>query len=172
MSGLLPSSYEVPEGGGGSVFYKIKKGDNQFRVLDVPLTGYVWFEETPDGLSPKRSRDIGDVPSGEKAKHFWFVPIGMEGNVKLVEITQKSILSELAMLDRSPIWGHLSDYEVIVTKTGDGLDTTYSVTPCPKTPNDLVAKYEEFKKGYKPENLFSGLSVLADSAKPSDGLPF
>ncbi len=172
MTGLLPTNYEVPESGSGSVFLKLQNGTNQFRILDVPLTGYVWFEETPDGLRPKRTRDIGDVPSGEKPKHFWFVPVAMEGSVKLIEITQKTILNELAMLDRSPVWGNLSGYEVIVTRSGDGLETTYSVQPCPKTPNDMVEKYAEFKSGYKPENLFSGLSVLADSAKANDGLPF
>lgn len=173
MSGLLPADYEVPESGGGSLFAKLQKGTNQFRVLDTPVTGYIWFEETMDGLKAKRTRDIGDVPTGEKPKHFWYIPIAMDGAIKLMEITQKTVLNELAMLDRSPMWGKLSEYEVIVTRSGDGLETTYSVQPCPKSPNDMVKEYTEFKKGYKPENLFSdGLSVVADSVKTDDKLPF
>jgi len=172
MTGLLPTGYDIPSAS-NSLFVRLAKGENQFRILDTPLTGYVWFEETVDGLKPKRCRDSADIPTGtEKPKHFWFMPIEMDGEVKLMEITQKTVLNELAVLDRSPIWGNLSGYEVIVTRSGDGLDTKYSVTPCPKSENKMIEKYADFKKEYKPDNLFSGLSVVADSSTASDGLPF
>ena len=172
MAGLLPASYDIPSSS-NSLFIRLAKGDNQFRILDTPVTGYVWFEETMDGLKPKRCRETADIPTGtEKPKHFWFVPVAMDGEIKLMEITQKTVLNELTILDRSPIWGNLSGYEVIVARTGDGLDTKYSVTPCPKTENTMIDKYGEFKKGYLPDNLFSGLSVVAESSTASDGLPF
>jgi hypothetical protein len=35
----------------------------------------------------------------------------------------------------------------------------------------MIDKYGEFKKGYLPDNLFSGLSVVAENPT-NDGLPF
>lgn len=170
-NGLLPNDYDIPSS--SSLFMRLQKGDNQFRILDTPVTGYVWFEETIDGLKPKRCRDSADIPTGtEKPKHFWFMPVAMDEEIKLMEITQKTVLNELTVLDRSPVWGNLSEYEVIVVRSGDGLDTKYNVTPCPKSENKMLAEYSDFKKGYKPDNLFSGLSVVADGTTASDGLPF
>jgi|TARA_R100000501_G_scaffold14566_1_gene26406 hypothetical protein len=171
-NGLLPNDYDIPSAS-NSLFFRLQKGENKFRILDTPLTGYVWFENTIDGLKPQRCRDSADIPTGtEKPKHFWFMPVAVDDEIKLLEITQKTVLNELAILDRSPVWGNLSKYEVIVTRSGEGLDTKYSVTPCPKSANKMEAQYVDFRKGYKPDNLFSGLSVVADKVTSNDGLPF
>ena len=52
-----------------------------------------------------------------------------------------------------PVWdGH----GVIVTRSGDGMDTTYTTTPCPKSPltDDVKEALAEFKKDYEPDKVF------------------
>ena len=80
--------------------------------------------------------------------------------------------SKLLELDRNSEWGNLLDYDVIVTRSGEGMDTTYSVTPCPKSKLDsnVADLLKTFKENYNPEEVFES-TPSADSAK-EEKLPF
>jgi len=180
--GLLPDNYNLPESDGGGLFAKLESGENRFRIVDQVTTGYIVWEDR----KPTRYKTQEDVPSGaEDVKAFWFVPVWMVKNgdievnkIQFLEMAQKSVLSELLFLDKMEDWGSLTDYDVIVHRTGKDLETQYSVKPVPKNdmPKAAIDAWKSMKDNYKPEQLFveSGV-VYSGSAKASDDdekLPF
>jgi len=172
--GILPSNYEVPDSGGAGHFVKLEPGENRFRVLSEPTTGYVVWEDR----KPTRYKDMSDVPEGsEDVKHFWFLPVWMHGSVKFLEMAQKTVIRDLAFLDSNIDWGNLTDYDVIVRREGEGMDTKYHTAPCPKKalPKKGKEAWEVMRSGYKPENLFveNGVAYIPPkNESEEESLPF
>jgi hypothetical protein len=171
--GLLPANYEVPQSGGSSMFVKLEPGENRFRILGEPTLGYINWD---DG-KPTRFKEPGDAPTGaEDIKHFWFVPVWMKDQVCFLEMAQKSVITELAFLDSNEDWGDLTEYDVIVRREGEKLDTTYFVSPCPKKALPKAAKdaWAEVQPNYKPEQLFveNGVVFAAQKDNAKEELPF
>ena len=171
--GILPSNYEVPQSGNGDLYVKLEPGENRFRILEAPTTGFIVWKDQ----KPTRYKDKSDVPVGsEDVKHFWFVPVWMNDKVCFLEIAQKTVISELAFLDQNEDWGSLTDYDVLVHRDGEGMDTQYRCQPVPKRAlkKDAVAQWKAMKPNYKPENLFSddGVVYNPDSNGTDEELPF
>jgi len=166
MSGLLEPSYDVPSSGESS-FMKFQKGENRFRILEKPVLGYLYWQ---DDKTPVRIKEASEAPAGEKPKHFWQLPVYNDGNVKVLDISQSTVQKQLTDLDRNSEWGNLSEYDVIVTKSGDGMDTTYTVTPCPKAPlaEEVNNLFKEFLKTYEPNKVFESTPTAEDE----EDLPF
>lgn len=164
MSGLLDASYTVPKSGDSS-FLKLAGGDNKLRILGPPVMGYVYWQEN----IPVRIEEASQAPTGTKAKHFWQLPVYHDGAVKLLDISQSSILEQLTVLDKSSDWGNLTEYDITITKSGRDLDTTYHTTPNPKSPlpQDAITAYNTFQESYDPKKVFE----TVESADKDD-LPF
>ena len=166
--GLLEQSYEVPSGG-ESRFMRFEPGENRFRILDTPNMGYQYFE---DNKCIKVAEKNQAADGTEDLKHFWDVPVLSNGRIMILTITQKTIQNALASLDASKEWGNLNDYDVIVTKSGQSLDTKYQTTPCPKAPISKEEKdaYADFGKDYDWKDVFGGNGEKSDDS--DDDLPF
>ena len=165
--GLLEQSYEVPSGG-ESRFMRFEPGENRFRILDTPNMGYQYFEDNKCIKVAEKNKAADGI---DDLKHFWDVPVWANGKVMILTITQKTIQNALASLDASAEWSNLNEYDVIVTKSGQSLDTKYQTTPCPKTATPKEAKdaYADFGKDYKWKDVF-GADEKKDDA--DDDLPF
>lgn len=176
-NGIL-DGIDLPAGGGDSMFVnKFDQGQNRFRILNKPTVGYVWWPES--GGKPERVANTTDIPSGIDAKYFWFIPVIIDDEVKLLEIKQKSVMQQLLALEGNKEWGDLTKYDVTVTRSGENLDTTYTVVPNPKAQlkTDVADRWVEIKKRYKPSELFNGGSVLElaegqSQTQDNEGLPF
>jgi hypothetical protein len=173
MSGLLPQDYEIPSSGSGGLFAKLEKGENRFRILAKPVFGYIYWNES----TPVRVKYTADVPTGEKAKHFWHLPVWMDNEVKYMEIDKATVLKDLAALDSNKEWGNLLEYDVIVTRSGEMLETKYNTNPC--KPTKLTAEATEAWKDtkaeyskYIAEELFSSELFPAEKAATDEKLPF
>ena len=166
MSGLLEPTYDVPSTGESS-FMKFVKGENRFRILGTPIMGYQYWQ---DDRTPVRIKTAGEAPAGEKPKHFWQIPVWDGNSIKVLDVTQSTVQKQLTELDRNSEWGNLTEYDVIVTRSGDGMDTTYTVTPCPKAPlgEETKSAYGEFKKTHEPEKVFES----TPTAEGEEELPF
>jgi len=164
--GLLEPTYDVP-GGGDSTFMRLQKGENRFRFLGKPVMGYQYWQ---DDKVCVRIRTANEAPTGEKPQHFWEMPVWCDNMVKVLSITQKTVQKQLVDLERNSEWGNLAAYDVIVTRSGDGMETSYTTTPCPKSSLLAEAKkeYDEFKKDYDPEAVFE----VENSDNEDDDLPF
>ena len=162
---FLPDEYKIPD---TSKYMKLKPGENTFRVLSSAIVGYeYWNTENKPVRSPKPFSATPDIrlekdgkPS--KIKHFWaFVVFNVESEeIQLLEITQSSIQGAIKAIIDNKKWGDPKNYDITITKVGDGLDTEYSVMPNPhqEFPKELTDEYKAMKIDltalYRGENPF------------------
>lgn len=153
---FLPEGYEVPASGGS--YFKLKQGKNTFRVVSKPIIGWLgWTTEN----KPERRRtkdDFEGVNLKDKIKHFWAFGVydHNTSTVQVLELTQATILSALTELFQDPAWGSPFGYNITINKTGENLDTSYTVTPTPPSELTNEAKDKVLEKPLNLEALFDG----------------
>lgn len=169
----LPKGYKIPKNPGANRYIKPSKlphGDNTFRFMSDVVTGFVWFDQTPDGFKPERVKEWRDVPKDvwkrdkNKAVHFWAVVVWnyQDEALQIMEITQKQIQEPLQGYEDNEKYGDLKAYDVTIVRKGDGKDTSYVVIPSPKEP---IAK--EIAQDYKDAGI--DLNALYRGADPFAG---
>ena len=176
MNDFLPSEYKIPD---SSNYLRFKDGENTFRVLSSAITGYkYWTEDTKPIRSPKpflKTPNIRIDKEGHavKVKHFWaFVVWNYKAEkVQILEITQSTIQGAIKSLVDNKNWGDPKEFDITVSRTGDGFDTEYSTMPNPKAtlPPEATQAYISVKIDL--EQLFSGGDPFgADTAKKPEFL--
>lgn len=164
MDDFLPKDYNVPSDAGN--YMKFQDGDNRFRILSNPILGW---EDWDDERKVYRYRML-DKPDKSKSakkdarvKHFWAMVVWnyQAERVQVLSITQSSIQKVLKALAMDEDWGNPQEYDIVVNKTGEKLDTEYQVTPKPKKP---VAK--EVSDALKEKTIT--LEALYDGSDPFD----
>lgn len=158
---FLPKDYKDPTT--GSNYMSFEEGDNKFRILSSPVMGWEYWVEDGDKRKPVRVRDFKDVPaehrapsdSRAKAKYFWAMLVwNYEAErAQLLQISQATIRSAITNLDGDPDWGDAREYDLLVKKSGKGMDTEYAVNPKPKA--KFVKKDKEIPY-VNLEGLFTG----------------
>ena len=148
---FLPSGYKLPD---NSDYMKFAVGENTFRVLSSAITGYEYFtKENKPVRSQEPFKATPNIKTGQDGsksiKHFWaFAVWNYEANkVQILEITQTSIQKAITALVANVKWGSPMEFDISITKVGEGLATEYSIMPNPKesTPAEIL---EEFKNKY------------------------
>jgi len=165
---FLPTDYQPPRGGGQ--YMKFQKGKNRFRFLSKPIFGTEYWKTVvgQDGTTtrkPVRVRpgdgiDVSEIED-QLPKHFWAMVVWNydDNQVQILEFTQRSIIDYVTQLSRNPKWGSPLQYDLIVNREGDGLETKYSVIADPK--EDLAP---EIEKEYNAMNI--NLDALYDGQDP------
>jgi len=179
MNNFLPDGYTKPVS--NTNYMKLEEGDNTFRILSSAITGYEYWtvenkpvrskaypKETPNA---KREKD-GSV----RVRHFWaFVVFEYRTkSIKIMEITQKTIMDAMYALILDEDWGDVKAYDIKINKTGEGLETKYAVMPKNKTElaHDVKEKYE--MTPIHLEALYEGGDPFGTEIKEatSDDIPF
>ena len=154
---FLPEGYEVPASSAAS-YFKFKQGQNTFRIVTKPIIGWLgWTEDN----KPERRRtkdELASVELKDKIKHFWaFGVYDLNTNtVQVLELTQSTILSALTDIFNNPDWGAPFAYNITINKTGEGMETSYTVTPTPPKELSNEAKDKVVEKPLNLEALFDG----------------
>lgn len=141
--------------GGSAAYMKWESGENKIRVISKPIEGWIVWEEDEDGdRKPVRSQlsdGEPDAPSEDPKdapKKFVTVVVidRADDEVKILEITQKSIIKAIKALAMNPKWGNPFSYDINVEKKGADKKTRYTVTPDPKSAlskNEIKAANEK-----------------------------
>lgn len=137
---------------GSASYMKLEKGDNKFRVISKPIAGWLeWIDKKPIRTPLDDGEPEASDEDNKPRKFIALVVIDRkDGNVKILEITQQSIIKSIRALSNNPDWGKPFSYDINVKKEGEDLKTKYTVTPSPKKPlskTDIAAAKE------KPCNL-------------------
>lgn len=148
--GFLPEGYNIPASSGSS-YMKLQKGENVIRVLSTPVVG---FEYWNNDNKPIRSKEVpSSTPNikcdadgnATKVKHFWAVVVYNYDTkaIEILQINQASIQTAIVNLYKDEDWGNPSQYDIKITRKGEGLTTEYSVNPKPAKPVDteILAKF-------------------------------
>lgn len=166
MKNFLPDNYELPETSGN--YMRFQNGINRFRILGSATIGYEYF--TVEN-KPKRSKEpfenTPDIKEKGKVKVFWAFPVWnyQTNSIQILELTQKTIMSAIKFLVDNPIWGNPQKYDITVTKTGEGLDTEYSVMPNPHSEINKTIIDEFMGRTIDIEKLFTGENPFESDAK-------
>jgi hypothetical protein len=159
----LPTNYKVPRGEGQ--FMKLEEGVNRFRIMSKPVLGFEWWEKTPDGRKPHRTQNYdvalqesADQEVDGKIKHFWAFAVWnyQAKRIQTLLITQSTIMLPIENLVKDEDWGSPTNYDLVITKQGNGLDTEYTVQPKPakEPPKEAVEAYK--RSNINLEQLFVG----------------
>ena len=142
---FLPADYQPPKT--NSRYLKLEQGDNLIRILGDAIIGWLdWWEDGAGNRKPVRTR-YNEKPEPFKAdkpvKHFWAFPCWdyREHAVKIYEITQATIQNAILDLHNDADWGSPTQYDIGIKKTGEKMETKYSViAKPPKTLHPDIAK--------------------------------
>lgn len=111
--------------GGGDTYFKLKDGDRvKLRIASEPA--------------------ISVYKEGDKPRYSWIV-FNRELDKPQVYTAGVSVYSQIA--DLTEEWGAPQEFDVIIKRTGSGLqDTSYGVTPVKKSDDLTDEQLEEVKK--------------------------
>lgn len=178
---FLPEGYKIPE---KSNYTKFAQGETIIRILESPILGWeLWVNNKPVRFNmteeiPMEVMDSADIDPRTKMpkppKHFWAMVVwNYEINrLQIWQITQKSIIKKIKGLSKSKVWGTPLDYDLSITKDGEGLETEYDTQPAPKMKLDskIQQAFEnaqiDTKKLYTGDNPFSEQRSVNEA--PSD----
>ena len=162
---FLPDGYQVPQSNGGS-YMKLQAGENRFRIIGNLITGWQCWIDDNGVRKPLRYRERPSVlPTGaDKLKHFWAFCVIHDSELKILELTQAGILEAITELVKSADWGDRRNYDLVITRKGSGLETTYQVRPNPIKPLD------DYQKAIVDNELGKiNLAALYDNNNPFEG---
>ena len=147
-------------------YFKPKKGvNNKVRILsERPTLGYQqWTEDGKpvrwpyNGSKPQANYQAESKPRKFMACAVWNYDAE---TVQVWEITQKSIMDALAAITNDSDFGHPNNFDLKITRTGEGLETQYGVIPI-STPLDPNLEPLLANPGVNLEALFEGEDPFA-----------
>ena len=158
---FLPSGYEPPKG--ESRYFKFQKGTNKFRILSRPIIGWEDWEDKKPLRFKNDEKPEKPIDPSRPIKHFWAMIVWDDDAecIKILEITQVTIMQSITALINDPEWGSPFNYDIKVTKQGEKLETKYDVIA--SLPSELS---EEIKEAYKETPI--NLEALYDGEDPFD----
>lgn len=173
------SGYAVPKT--EKKYLSFEEGDTEFMPLASPIIGYEYwntagkparsatpFDEVPDDIR------IGKDGKPEPIKHFWALPVWdfnerARIRVKVLEITQKSIMKQVIALTKNPKWGSpVLKYSMTVTRDDSGDITQYSVMPNPvgDLPTVITTEWERVQAdGFDITRMYTGGDPFINTGK-------
>jgi hypothetical protein len=159
---FLPQNYRAPNT--SNYYVKLIDGENRIRILSRPIMGW---EDWLDNKPVRYQLDDKPAKSFDKTKpikHFWSLIVFNYGQnaVQIMHITQNSIRKSLEALCRDTDWGDPYHYDIKITKSGQGLETEYTINPVPHRPLD-----EEIIKAFKDNPC--NLEALFTNSDPFSG---
>jgi hypothetical protein len=180
---FLPDDFEVKQS--NSNYMKLQDGENKFRPLSSSIVGWEYWKADENGKEkPVRVRKGDSIPMGDvsgdpdKVRQFiaFVVFDYADERIKILSITQLTIQKQLKALAQDKDWGSpigAQGYDIMITKSGKGLDTEYSVNPKPKKTidggiiqacSDMNINLQALFNGGDPFNSDPSASELADDA--------
>ena len=182
---FLDGYTDVPQNSGssGGKYMKLTQGANQFRIVGsfedgTNIQGMLgWGEDEEGKRKPYRWKVGEDAPRkfAENPKQFFALLVWNydEECLQVLELTQAKLRTEIVTLAKDEDWGDPRKYDLKIVRNGEGLETSYAMTPSPhkKRSDEINAAVKAMKINL--EALFTGDDPFAeptpeDNAKEED----
>lgn len=152
------ADYEIPQ---TSNYLKLTEGEHTFRVLSSAIVGSAYFTKDNKPVHSRKPFDETpeDIEAGGRINHFWaFVVWNYEAKrIQILEVSQKSIQTQMKALIDNTKWGNPKNYDVTITRKGSTMnDTKYTVMPNPHTPVEDEIALAFTKAKVNLEALYDG----------------
>jgi len=145
----------------GSNYLKLEPGENKLRIMGQIIDGWeAWADNPEGGRKVFREKDAWKalelVKMGvlDKQQKQFYAAIVWNYRTEQFECmvqTQKSIKEGIYLTYSDEDWGNPNDYDIVISKTGSGMETKYTVIPKPKKPYEGENYYPN---SYCIENLY------------------
>ena len=180
--GFLTNIQPSPSGGTGN-YYRFGQGENKFRIVgssDTEPPGFIqgmigWGEDNEGGRKPFRWRMGEDAPRdfAEKPREFFAFLVWNyeEACVQILELTQAGLKSELITLAEDKEWGDPRKYDIAVIRNGEGIETSYVMTPKPHKKLDATAVAMIMATTVNLEALYDGGDPFDDAPVATPATP-
>ena len=146
--------------------------------FEYPVTAVMgwesWAEDAEGNQHPERREynhdgydELTEIDRDGKPKHFWLFQIYHidSKEPQLWSITQRTIQRQIRQFVENPNWGNPRNYNLAVTREGEGLQTKYSVVAEPpiEPPSDLMVEAMkeakiDCREIFRGENPFGALT--------------
>lgn len=175
---FLPTDYKPPvRTSGGGNYFKVQDGKNKVRILSDAIVGYVYWNNQN---KPVRTRNHPGNPSDirvdattnkpDRIKFFWAFCVWdyVAKQVAIWEVTQSTIQEQIEALLENEDWGDPKDYDITISKTGQKLETSYTLQPSPQKTLSLEVEQAWKSSSISLEAVYSGTDPFNDD---EDGPP-
>lgn len=114
----------------GGQYFKLKPGDNRVRLVSEPIIVWKAFSKTDKTAKVYLTKDAAKQNPDSKQRYMMYVINRENGLIQQAEFGI-SIMSQLADLQSTADYAFdtLPPYDITIKKTGESLDTEYSVIP-------------------------------------------
>lgn len=141
--GFLDGYTDVPQSSssGGGKYMKLKQGANQFRIVGsfedgTNIQGMLgWGEDEEGKRKPFRWKVGEEAPRkfAENPKQFFALLVWNydEECIQVLELPQAKLRTEIVTLAKDEDWGDPRKYDLKIVRNGEGLETSYAMTPSP-----------------------------------------
>lgn len=161
---FLPNGYTVPKTGGN--YMRLQDGENKFRVLTPAVVGFEYWtkdnkpvrlKEFPIGIPQDIKEDKEGNPT--RVKPWWSFVVWnyKENKLQILSLTQATIMEQIQGLFADEDWGDPKGYDLVIRRSGEGLETTYTVSPKPHTNLPMEAANAFASTPVDLNALFEGL---------------
>lgn len=153
---------------GSGKYVNIKKEDEvKVRCLSKPIFGWVeWIDKKPVRIPLEDGEPEATDPDSPPKKFMALVVYDYaDAKVKILEITQQTVIKAIKALAQNADWGEPFNYDLNITGDGEGLKRKYTVTPSSKkaTSKDIIREanaspcnLEALYEGEDPWNVEGG----------------
>lgn len=160
---FLPANYEAPRSSGN--YFKLEDGENRIRILSRPILGWEdWIEKKPVRYRMD-NKPAAPYDPKKSIKHFWSMIAWnyAMNSIQILHITQSSIQKAIEVLSKDADWGAPYGYDIKIYKSGNGVDTEYSVNPTAPKPISQEILDAFAKKPCNLEALYTNADPFAAS---------
>lgn len=148
---FIPEGYTIPKLSDN--YLKFTEPKTKFRILSSPVMGYEYWtipaEGEKKGVPVRNPNKFESIPANAQLdnegkfnqKYFWALKVFNYGDnkVKVLQITQKSILDAILAYVQNEDYGDPRNYDITVSKIGEKLETRYTIIASPpKTSSNEV----------------------------------
>lgn len=161
---FLPEDYQSPKPT-SQLYFRPLDGENRIRILSKPIFGWEdWTIDKKPVRFQMNEKPVKPIDPKKSIKHFWaFIVWNVQlEQIQIMQITQATIRSSIEALCKNKEWGSPYEYDIIISKKGEGIETEYSVLPTKPSP---VSK--EILQAFKDKPI--QLEALFISADPFSG---
>lgn len=142
---FLPIGYQPPKS--TNSYLKLQDGENKIRILTAPILGWEdWVDKKPVRY-PMHERPK-PVDGKKPVKHFWSFVVWnyKEEEIQIMHVTQTSIRNCIQALCNDSDWGAPYTYDIKIIRSGEGMETEYTVNPLPHKPVPAAAVDRFYEK--------------------------
>ena len=177
---FLTNLKEVPQnsGSGGGKYMKLQQGSNLFRILGsfedgTNIQGMLgWAEDDEGNRKPFRWEVDQEAPRKfkENPRQFYALLVWNYADeaIQIYEMTQAKLRQDLLTLAKDEDWGDPRKYDLKIVRNGEGLETSYAMTPSPH--KKLAAEIIEAFKNTTVDMsaLYRGEDPFVESAQEEE----